>query len=354
MDHLADHLTRGGWLGTTISPDPMAPSLSERVLREAKPDSNLQLAADYSEVGVVTSRFGAYSVAAIPQNAAARLDRRFRDAIRKHIPQLYSVAGTTEIHLLQLSSGQKRARSGFAPLDSVASLDRFLRTLAKEISRVVPFVATAVAPLDEGTTSSDRQEIVRGLMRRALYDINVLLASESGITCGNNVVLVDRGDTFGLGLPPMEVVAAYTDPSLSIPVSSPTYSYVESTSSRLVQVADFAAYVGGRLTAVRDEARAHLSTTGRDSRWARLQAELRNLLSYADALNMHLVYCIPSIALEDDARPWRAHLLTPGTDERDAAKVMNTVSIRMRNAANRRGVFPPPGYPNMPERLEDW
>ncbi len=234
------------------------------------------MAADYGEVGIEAHRFGAYGIAPIRRDAERQLERRFREAIRKHAPSLHLSGAFPEVHMQELQSGNKRAKGAFSELKSFKDLDRFLRTLCSEIVRIVPFVIVVASHLNKSRESIQPSgDSPVELLRQALWTADVLMASHWYKRAGSHVLRVDRGDSFKLGKPPIEL-ALDASHGLRL-VSECTFELRDSSVDRLVQVADIAAYIGGRYMALKQEYQ-QVGAEWEESRRVRVGAELSSLL----------------------------------------------------------------------------
>jgi hypothetical protein len=277
--------------------------------RNALPDPTLELAADYSEIGTAPKQFSSYALIPTRRQARDRLEKVFRDSIRRHVIASYnSPVSSMEVHMKDLWSGQQRAKSPFAGLETIRDLRKFLLTLASAVGKCIPYSVVTVAelPNEHSRNRAARRARANELLHHSIVTLAMLLASQDGVLMQESELRVDRGDDFRL----KSTLTESVDLDLgATPLGAPNYKLVDSKGFRDVQVADIAAYIAARLIAA--HARA-FATSARDANWPRLASEFNFLLRMCDSMNLHIQYCLPdATGIRGDAAAWVRAMVPP-------------------------------------------
>jgi hypothetical protein len=320
-------------------------------IRNAIPDPTLELAADYSEIGTAPKHFRSYAVVPTRRQASERLQTVFRDSIRQHVMASYNrPVSSMEVHIKDLWSGQQRAKSPFAELETIHDLRKFLLTLASAIGKCIPYSVVTVAELPnaDGRDRAARRARANELLHHSIVTLAMLLASQDGVLMRESELRVDRGDDFRL----ISTFTQSVDWDLNAtPLAAPSYKLVDSKCYRDVQVADIAAYIAARLIA------AHVrvfATSAGDANWSRLASEFNFLHRMCDAMNLHIQYCLPdATGIWNDAAAWvRAmvphdHIPPPGLDTADVQPLLTIRSSNLSEVGKMIGFATLRPYPNV-------
>jgi len=161
-------------------------------------DPDLSLAADYGEVGADPARFGSYAVVPIRKRQATVLDRNIRDAMLQHAPRAFATSPHIELHMKDLWSSQRRAKSPLADLAPLKDFRKFLLTLSKSIGKRIPFCVAVVTEIPQVASfgKTERSMLVNGLLTMTYQTMTGLLAQEGGVMVGDTSLHIDRGDSF--------------------------------------------------------------------------------------------------------------------------------------------------------------
>ncbi|MFI7543054.1 DUF3800 domain-containing protein [Actinoplanes sp. NPDC049599] len=266
-------------------------------------EGNFAIGADYSEMGA-DHKIASFGMSACRVADFGKLEKVIQRSISRHAPA--ADKRTAEIHLKQLTSGQSRVKSEYHELDTQLKLQAFLLDLARSIKKYVPFSVAGVRRVAQAETKGYR---VGELLTEVTSQTNIWLSIKHGEVIGeSNKIQLDKGDGVKLTRPTQRGgisrgLSQDFGPDLQ-PISNPICEYVDSKDSRIVQIADFVAYVAGRLVLKY----AKLTTIDSQDMVPAVQREYNFYHKLAEYLNLNIFYCA---VLDDECHefePWELSL----------------------------------------------
>lgn len=173
-----------------------------------------------------------------------------------------------EVHANEIWNGSARKKTAFAPLESKERMKQFFVHLAREINRECPYVAVAVSKAQD-EASVHRRTAKATLMNAALGRIDTNVKYFTGKHIGQPTYFLDpenesvtnysNASKPGSYMPEAQVLV--DDHGIKLYYSvDPIHQETDSRQSRLIQVADVAAYFVGKYLALYAGLYAHLTT----------------------------------------------------------------------------------------------
>lgn len=303
-------------------------------LRSTRTIPTLLLAADYSQGGVDSS-VSAYAIAVSTRREGEKLvERAIERTLAKHLP---NVNETPEIHMKQIWSGQQRQKTAFHQL-SFEEVRAFLRDLARNFAKAVPFAAVSVQANQPSESRAYRGPKLYG---GALQLVTELLA-EKHLRVGSAPILIDRADPFQM------IHYMRGEPRRFAPLSerlsdgdffcNPSPVYVDSALSPLVQAADFCAFVVVRLIGELQKVLEHGE-----------EKNIRDFDFFLELINLmriNIDIALPTDHLEYAPAPWEVRTVGPdlpaliehihevGDGRLDLTASLHQAKRRMRDRVN--------------------
>jgi hypothetical protein len=253
-------------------------------------------------------QFCVYAVVALPETQLQGLSDGLDAAIAAHVQGIDP--RIVELHAKDIWNGSARKRTPLRGITTKEAMVDLFRVLSETISRYNPMIAVAVWHLEEASEPGNRKFLKltkQVLINLAFGRLNTNLKSLRNKNLGRPVFLFDRetdtlisprGPAEGPGgMSDVEFVSGGTglEPVKLRRKVDPLYRETDSRESRLVQVADLAAYFTGKYL-THHSLLADLVTRGQfelsEENWRRM-GEANFCLGMIETLNAEAVLAIP-------------------------------------------------------------
>lgn len=309
--------------------------------------TGLVVGGDSSEQGPVEDRLLCYALVGVQQERLSQLDTIIRGIIRDHTGV---DSEDIEVHAKDIWNGSARSRGPFSALATKQAMKSFFEDLIRELSTLKPMISIAVSHL----SSQDWFLAANKRLRRRRYaTIKRWLMYAAFSRLDRNVsLLADKH----VGIPPFHLdfeteKAVHTGATSMIEIAgkfddagelslhrriAPGYLPSASSGNRLIQVADVAAYFGGKYLTLFAQIYGRVSggLTTLDDKLYDLMRDCNFSLAAWDQFDMEVVL---SISREQIGRQpdWQKGITDPYKRAFDAGA--DNYSCSIREAVSRSG-----------------